>query len=154
VKAVNLKLAPDSIDIIAQWQHDEWSMVSPKTLQDRKDRLRSHLSEDLVPSTYILIDNDIIGSAAIIVSDMLTRPDLTPWLASVVVSPQHRGKGAGGKLVLHVMEKAAEAGIKELYLYTPDQENFYKKLGWQTVNKALYRDQDVIIMKAQLTNIE
>jgi len=154
MKAIDLKFAPDYIDTIAQWQHDEWSAVSPKTLQERKDRLRSHLGEDLVPSTYILMDNDIVGSAAIIVSDMLTRPDLTPWLASVVVSPEHRGKGAGGKLVLHVMTKAAEAGIKELYLYTPDQEGFYKKLGWQTVNKEVYRDQNVIIMKAQLTNIE
>ena len=75
---------------------------------------------------------------------------MSPWLASVFVSPENRGKGVGSKLVIRVMEKAKEAGIPVLYLFTPDKEGFYQKLGWQTISKEAYRGQLVTVMQVNL----
>ena len=104
----------------------------------------------LVPSTFVALEEQLLGSAAIVELDMDTKPDSSPWLASVFVSPESRGKGVGSKLVMQVMEKAKEAGIPVLYLFTPDKEGFYQKLGWHTISRETYRGHLVTIMEVNL----
>jgi N-acetylglutamate synthase-like GNAT family acetyltransferase len=81
---------------------------------------------------------------------MKTEPQLTPWLASVYTRPEFRRQGIGRQLVLHVMEQARKEGIDRLYLYTTDQECFYIKLGWSTIDKRKHHDHDVAIMQVKL----
>lgn len=112
--------------------------------------MQPYLNEDFIPSTYIAKDDVLLGSAAIVSRDMETEPQLTPWLASVFVRPEARKQGIGRQLVLHVMKQARKQGIDFLYLYTPDQESFYLKLGWSTIAKREYQGHDVTIMKVKL----
>ncbi|HIJ58077.1 MAG TPA: GNAT family N-acetyltransferase [Deltaproteobacteria bacterium] len=35
---------------------------------------------------------------------MATKPELTPWLASVYVKPEARGKGVSSLLVKHIVK--------------------------------------------------
>ncbi|NOU13132.1 MAG: GNAT family N-acetyltransferase, partial [Methylococcaceae bacterium] len=81
-----------------------------------------------------------------------TRPELTPWLASVFVAPKHRNNGVGSQLVKNVMQQAKEAGINELYLFTPDRETFYQKLGWSVLAKEDYRGHAVTVMSVKLSD--
>ncbi len=114
--------------------------------------MQSFLNDDLIPSTFIAIEKDLLGSAAIVAHDMDTKKELSPWLASVFVSSENRSRGIGTQLVLFVMNQAREAGIKTLYLFTPDKEHFYKRLGWHTISKELYRDHMVTVMQVNLNS--
>jgi GNAT superfamily N-acetyltransferase len=109
---LNLKTEPHHIPVLADWHHNEWSSLSPgQTVDQRIESMSSYLSDDLIPSTFVARGTHLMGSAAIIESDMDTRPELTPWLASVYVSPEFRNQGIGSRLVEHVMEEARNAGV-------------------------------------------
>ncbi|MBI4764061.1 MAG: GNAT family N-acetyltransferase [Deltaproteobacteria bacterium] len=152
MKIIDLKFEPHHIPVLADWHHREWSYLNPnETVEQRIADMQSYLTDRLVPSTFIAKEEELLGSAAVIEHDLDTRPELSPWLASVFVAPEHRGKGAGSKLVIHVMEKAREAGISALYLFTPDKEHFYQKLGWQTISKETYQGHLITVMKVNLT---
>jgi N-acetylglutamate synthase-like GNAT family acetyltransferase len=48
------------------------------------------------------------------------------------------------------MRQAAQHGIKRLFLFTPDREDFYRQLGWQVLQQEHYHGHDVSIMQAEL----
>jgi N-acetylglutamate synthase-like GNAT family acetyltransferase len=151
MKIIDLKFEPHHISVLAGWHHGEWSFLNPNwSVEQREEDMRLHLTDDLVPSTFVALEEQLSGSAAIVEHDMDSKPDLSPWLASVFVAPEHRCKGVGSKLVIYVMEKAKQAGIPVLYLFTPDKERFYQKLGWQPISKETYRGHLVTVMQANL----
>lgn len=154
MQILNLKDQPQHIPQLAEWHQHEWASLNPgRTLQQRIKTMQAYLSDDLVPSTYIAKGPELMGSAAIIVNDMETSPELTPWLASVFVAPAYRNQGIGSRLVKHVMQQAHAAGIARLFLFTPDRVSFYRRLGWQTLIEAAYRGHSVTIMSVDFGSI-
>ena len=154
-KILNLRDKPELIETLARWHQDEWSTLNPgETLKQRISRMQPFLNDELIPTTYIAFDDILYGSAAIVENDMDDRTDLAPWLASVFVIPEHRNQGVGTALVGHVMQQAKQNNIDKLYLYTPDREAFYHKLGWRHIAAAHYHGHDVTIMEADLTTLK
>lgn len=149
---VNLNREPYHLDTLAEWHHSEWSYLNPGgSVSKRAEKMRSYLTGDAIPSTYVYkLEEELAGSAAIVVQDMDTHKELSPWLASVYVKPELRGKGVGSKLVLHVMEQAKDLGIETLYLFTDGKANFYAKLGWSVWSEEIYRGCHVTIMEVRL----
>lgn len=149
---INLKEEPNLILTLAKWHHNEWSYLNPSlTLKERIYKMEEYLSNEIIPSTYIAKENNILlGSSALLEHDMETNKHLTPWLASIYVSEAHRKQGIGSKLVLHAMKEAKKENISKLYLFTPNQENFYKSLGWSTIEKESYHNHSVTIMEVAL----
>jgi GNAT superfamily N-acetyltransferase len=151
MQIVNLKDELNHLVTLASWHHDEWSYLNPDaTLEERIEEMKRCLGPEFIPTTYIAKDDELLGSAAIVEHDMDTKQELSPWLASVYVAPQFRRKGVGSKLVLHVMNQARENGVEALYLFTPDEEEFYAHLGWKPFEKTKYRGYAVTIMKVNL----
>lgn len=151
MQILNLKEEPDHLNTLAHWHHMEWAYLNPDAnLKERVEKMKTYLNSDFIPTTYIAIDDQLLGSAAIVQHDMDTRLELSPWLASVYVAPEFRGNGIGSKLVLHVMEQAKIYGIKTVYLFTPNRESFYIRLGWDIFEKNTYRGQEVTIMLVNL----
>lgn len=151
MEIVDLKEKPEHLPLLAEWHHKEWSDFNPgETVEQRMERMQAYLNESFVPSTFIAKDGALLGSAAIVAHDMETKPGLSPWLASVFVAREYRGKGLGVRLVLHVMNEAKSQGIDTLYLFTPDKVTFYQKLGWKIMTREQYRGQEVTIMKIEL----
>lgn len=149
---ITLSAEPEHIPTLAQWHHAEWAHLNPGcTLEKRIAKMQVYLDSELVPSTFIYKhEGQLAGSAAIIQSDMDTRQELAPWLASVYVAPDFRRQGVGSKLVAHVMLQAKAAGIAKLYLFTPDRAEFYKKRGWTIMVEEQYRGHHVTLMTAFL----
>jgi GNAT superfamily N-acetyltransferase len=85
-----------------------------------------------------------------VASDLVSRPDLTPWLASVFVDPPYRGRGYAARLVRRVEEAARAANTGILWLYTEDAEGLYAKLGWKTVGAELDQTVPVTLMQRRL----
>ena len=151
MKIIDLKYEAHYIPILASWHHQEWSYLHPEgSIEKRIENMQSFLNDDFIPSTFIALENDLLGSAAIVAQDMDTKQELSPWLASVFVSPENRSRGIGSKLVIQVMNYTRDAGIKTLFLFTPDKESFYKRLGWHTISKEIYRGHRVTVMQVNL----
>ncbi|MGR8931111.1 MAG: GNAT family N-acetyltransferase [Gammaproteobacteria bacterium] len=151
MQIINLNKQPQHIAQLALWHHQEWAALNPgRTLKQRIEYMQSYLDKNLIPSTFVIKHQTLMGSAAIVANDMETRPELTPWLASVFVAPQFRNRGVGSAVVQHVMQQAQAAGIPKLYLFTPDRMSFYARLGWHIVSEEEYRGHRVTIMCVEI----
>lgn len=152
MKIINLAEAPQHIPRIAQWHHAEWGYLNPgATADDRIEKMQRYLKGSKIPAMYIALEGmELLGTAALVESDMDSHPELTPWLASVFVNPAYRKRGIGAALVNKVAEVSAHQGITALYLFTPDQEHFYARLGWQFIAQESYRGGNATLMKIQL----
>jgi len=147
---VNLKQCTEFIPKLAQWHQQEWSYLNPgQTLGERVLKMQGYLGDNFIPSTFVAIKNNtVLGSAAIVECDMEERKELSPWLASVFVTEGCRRQGIGSDLVKYVMQQALSHGYPALYLYTPDQQDFYRSFGWSVVETMEYHGTDVTIMSA------
>lgn len=88
-------------------------------------------------------------------SDLETRPDLTPWLAALLVEPAFRGRGHESVLVRRAEAFAREAAVPVLWLYTSTAEALYLRLGWERA--GLERDAgdgEVSLMRRHLNGAE
>lgn len=149
---VPLTPASPHLETIVGWQQDAWGHLNPTLgFAGRCEEVRGECGQGGVPSVFVaLIGNQPVGTASLTVDDMDTRPELAPWLASVFVLPEWRGRGIASRLARRVEEEAREAGIATLYLYTPDQQALYRRLGWEDREALHYRGEDVTVMLRRL----
>lgn len=149
---INLAEAPQHLETIAAWHHAQWGYLNPgATVESRIVKMQRYLKGYAVPAMYICVDGEqLVGTAALVESDMDSHPELSPWLASVYVNPDYRKRGAGAALVKHVVSKAKAQGFCPLYLFTPDQKNFYQSLGWEFMAQESYRGAEATLMKITL----
>lgn len=148
---LDLKEAREHLEPLARWHQDEWSRYNPgETLKGRIERMHTYLAPAFIPSMYLALDGRLLGSAAVVARDMDIRPDLMPWLASVYVAPEFRGRGIGSRLVNHVVAQARASGVETLYLFTPDQRAFYERLGWALFEEGRYHGDAVSLMSIRL----
>lgn len=143
---------PQYIPTIAQWHQDQWQHISPHlTTSLRIKEYSAYTNGPAIPSCILaLIDNQPAGSASLVTSDMESRPDLTPWLASVYVHPQYRNQGIATQLIQSCLSDARQLGVKSVYLFTPDQMSFYQKRGWKLLESITYHGENVDIMSYEL----
>ena len=88
-----------------------------------------------------------IGTASLLLSDMTTNQQLSPWLANIYIHPLQRGKGLGKQVVKQVMAEARQRELRKLYLFTEDQQAFYEKLGWELHHREFYENHWVAVMQ-------
>lgn len=112
------------------------------TLAERPDLIVSvrswfadrHVSAAAPERCFVLLAAGIpAGTASLTASGLTSRPDLTPWLANLFVSPAFRGRGHAARLVTKVEVAARIAHIPTLWLVTRSAQGLYARLGWQTV---------------------
>jgi GNAT superfamily N-acetyltransferase len=130
------------ITTIARWLHEEWGRLRRnETVHDRVARVELACGHREIPTTFVAVDGDQpIGCASLIEHDMLTRPELSPWLAGVFVPRDHRRRGIGAALVERVAHEARSLGVPRLYLYTPGSGALYLSLGWSVLERTFYRE--------------
>ena len=138
----------EQIPRLAEWLHAQWGYLHENdSVERRASRLEARATRGGVPVTFVAVDGEtLLGSASLVADDLETRPELTPWLASVFVAPEHRGRGVASALVQRVVEEARSSGIDRLYLWTTDQERLYARLGWEPVERTRFQGEDIVVM--------
>ena len=133
---------------VAAWLYGEWGHLRKgNTLEKTIRRLSKRAKSRAIPLTLIVRANGSpVGTASLVTHDMKTHLNLTPWLASVYVLPNHRRQGFGAALCRRAVREARRLGCKRIYLYTRDKEKFYSALGWKEIHQAKYRNQKVTVM--------
>lgn len=73
---------PDWIPVIAKWHWDEWGHLDRTgSLKKWTQGLARRAHRDRIPMTFVAVEDDQpVGSAALVVHDMETRKELSPWL--------------------------------------------------------------------------
>jgi predicted GNAT family acetyltransferase len=112
---------------------EEFGYLNPNgTVEERVARLSKANDRQQLPISLAAIDEDrnaLVGSANVLATT-LTHKHLTPWLSSVFVPAEQRGKGIASRLTLAAASEARRLGFDTIYLFTPRNESLYARLGW------------------------
>ena len=148
MKIVPLAERPDLADQVAAWGFAEWGHLNPgETLEQRQARIRGKMNVDRVPVAFVALDEagGIAGTASLIFDDLEGDPR-NPWLASVFVRPEQRGKGIASALVRTVEDGARRIGYGRLYLFATLAAQLYADLGWRPLERRAYRGEHIQVM--------
>ena len=154
IDVVSIDTCPDSVPLFARWLNRQWGQARGRTMPESEAILRGFVNNERLPLALIALYG--AGPAGIVFlrdHDLDARTDLEPWLSSLFVVPDYRRRGVGAALVRACVARAAEFGIRKLFIYTPDQERFFAKLGWQAIGQAADLGKTVTIMEKPLGDV-
>lgn len=139
---------PQYADVLAAWLYEEFGRPIPgSSLERARSRVRASLNKSSLPLTVVCLAGDQpAGTAMLKIHEMEIRPEHEFWVGSVFVAPQYRRRGIGSALMKRVVGEAQRLGLGQLYLYTPDQERLYARLGWKAIERLNYQGREVVIM--------
>ena len=140
---------PAWIESLARWHHQEWgALYDDWTLDVATAELHDHATRTSLPTTLLLMDgDDLLGSVSLLIEDAPALQDRgSPWLGSLFVRPEARGRGSGRRLVEAAVAHAAGEGVAVLRLFTLWHEDFYASLGWQAEERTSLHGTPVVIM--------
>jgi predicted N-acetyltransferase YhbS len=143
---------PELVDQVAAWGFAEWGHLNPgQTLQSRTARIRETMNIDRVPIVLVARDDagPMVGTASLLFDDLEGDPR-NPWLASVFVPAEQRGKGIAAALVAAIEDAARRLGYPTLYLYTTSAARLYARLGWRALERREYRGEHIQVMDKTL----
>ena len=152
LRLVRIDAHSPHVATLAGWAQAEWGHLHPgRDLAAAAEVFCDDCGSAGVPSVFAAMHGERpVGMASLVVDDMSDRRELTPWLASVYVLTEWRGRGLASWLVRRVEEEAWEHGVERCYLYTPDQQALYRRLGWRACEERDYRGEAVTIMQRDL----
>ncbi len=142
----------EQIGPLARLLNAEWGHLEPwRDVPALVAGLTERCKPAAAPFALVALDGDsLLGSASVKFRELAQHPDKSWWIGDVIVDRCQRGKGIGGRLVDAAVRHARDIGISELFLYTPDQEDFYRKRDWQSVGRDSANGEDNVIMKLLL----
>ena len=146
---------PQFASLVAQWHFGEWGHLYPGgTVDGWLDHIRTRMHVDRIPTTVVALNDrgEPVGTAALTEHDMETHPELSPWFGGLYVIPTARRRGVASVLIRHLMGRAADFGIPDLYLYTNSAEELYRKLDWRLLSREPYMGREVALMTTRPSN--
>ena len=136
---VSLKDRPEFGLIVASWIYYQWWSRDPEQSPGTVAEAFATIGRtNRVFGSFVALENSTpIGTATVLDHDVGTerRPDLTPWIAAVYVTPGMRRKGVGTSLVSHARTYAHSEGYNTIYLCASDRTPWYRHLGWQVIEQ-------------------
>lgn len=117
---------------VVEWNYNWWGEPNGKSEEEVRCILENSLMTERLPQTFVAIDNGKpLGMYQLSMhDDLVSRPDVYPWLINVYVDEAARGRGVCAEMMKTVAENARAASLSELYLYTK-HTGLYEKYGWE-----------------------
>lgn len=144
---------PHLADALANWSWAEWRLFIEARGRTFDDVLRSYRERaqiDALPLALVAFaDGELTGTVSLMVQDLATRPEITPWLASLFVVPERRGVGIGRALIDRAVAEARRLKVPTLFLWTSSAEALYLKLGWRTIERTEYCGKPIVVMQIE-----
>ena len=154
MKIAYLKDNPEVIPTLAKiWHEVLGSIWVPDISIERvEQRFHDHLNDSTLPLTLVALNgSQAIGAVSLRDNDGI-RPDLTPWLGSLVVDKAYQKRGVGKILVEALKQKAMDLGFKKLYLFAfdPTLPPYYEGLGFKITDMDKFKGHIVTVMESTL----
>jgi GNAT superfamily N-acetyltransferase len=142
---------PDLIPEVSLWLWREWGVRRGRTQAQVAEAMASRVAAVGPEQCFVLLDGGRpAATASLVHHDLDARPDLTPWLASVFVHPEFRGRGHAPRVVRAVEASVKAAGIASFYLDTNTAAPLYAGLGWMTIGQSVDLGEVVTLMRRDL----
>lgn len=135
---------------IAQALFYEWNSL-PRW--SNKNTILERLKQRALPNNDELLfavlsaENQLIATASIIKNELSVPNNAQFWLGEVLTIESARGRGIASKAVNELVKLYTQTHQQPLFLYTPDMQSLYHKLGWIAVQQFNTNNEDVTIMK-------
>lgn len=149
MQIINLSERPEFQDAVTDWLWQAFG--SENSREFFASVVKSGLAGADLPQTFIALDGDrLAGTVGLWRCDLISRQDLTPWLAALYVDEAFRSRGLGQQLQAFVLEQSRRSGFRELYLYA-EFTGYYERFGWNYIGDALdYPDKPVRVYHQSL----
>ena len=144
IEIVRIQDRPEHASTVAGWVYRHWPYeFAGVPFEDWLEELHDTSAR----TVFVALEDGVpVGTASLDAADLPARADLTPWLASVYVLPEHRSKGIGSRLIERVEAEAWARGVPVLHLQTPEHEAYYAARGWRTLERLSAWDHRVAVM--------
>ncbi|ATM94457.1 Predicted acetyltransferase [Yersinia frederiksenii] len=142
-------LVPEIAEMLqAQWSDlTRWSSASE--IAERLARRNSGLNKEF---TLLILADDgrVSGTVSVMLYELNDIQERQYWLGEVFTPLAYRGRGIATQLIKAGIEQCRQFGISHLYLYTPDQQALYRKLGWHEIEQRQVSGEQVSVMQLTL----
>ena len=133
----------------------EWEDTLPELTQSAWDdffRECTMNGDSSLPTTMVgALHGNVVGSVSLeVIDDLAEFAHYTPWITSLVVTPDYRNKGFASQLMQHAHRIAFEMGYSRLFLWTYDQEALYQRLGWSVLHRITFKGRAAVVMARDL----
>ena len=139
MKIISVRESGEYKEIATKYIHSKWG--SSDNYQIYEDSIYGCVNtKEATPYWFLLEEEDeLLGCAGLIQQDFISRTDLSPWLCSLYVESNCRGKALGSILIEQVKAAAKKEHFKSVYLCT-DLEGYYEKYGFHYFGEGFYED--------------
>ena len=115
-------LAEQLIDFV---EHFSWEEVKEHTLKS----LRQWDFTDWETMMVAIVEGKIVGMASLLKTDYYPLPEIYPWVSSLFVSEDYRGRRISQQLVDYANEYALSLGFVRTYIPS-EHVGLYEKYGY------------------------
>lgn len=144
-----LKDNPQYLNNVVEWVFSEWGKNNYNYWYSW---IKNSMTDSFLPQTYIiLVDGNLAGTYSIWLCDLQSRQDLSPWFGGMYVDIGYRGRKYNGRKLGEYMQqdainRAKEAGIESLYLFTQKNVDYYIKNGWNYIGDAIDEADEIVLL--------
>lgn len=130
----------------------EWAHLYPGWgAESARHEFENQPGDGLLPVTFVALEGgQLLGTVSLIFDDLPGFAHLNPWLASLIVLPEHRGKSVASFLIRAAGEHLRSLGYLEAFLFTESAQPLFEKLGWQIFQGADCHGHAVTILRRDL----
>jgi N-acetylglutamate synthase-like GNAT family acetyltransferase len=147
MKFFNLKDKPEYIPIVAKWFHEEWSHLNPsRSLEDVIDLIHKIFQSEADEIFICTSKQEVVSSITLRAYELEHESEYSPWLSSLVVDKTKRRNGIGKKTINFFIEYCQSHDISKVYLFTENLNEWYAKLGWNTIKETSFKSHTGEIM--------
>lgn len=137
VAIARLESGSEELRIAAQWRYDAFLKDDGLSVADSEAQLDKIATAPEGCETALIAhaDGRVAGICLLVQHELEPLHDVTPWLASLYVAPEFRGRGLARDLIGAIEDHARRNGVRKLHLYTVDAEDLYQKYGWRVAER-------------------
>ncbi|HBV91680.1 MAG TPA: GNAT family N-acetyltransferase [Pantoea sp.] len=144
---------PDYAPQTAKLLHTEWSHL-PAWSDHHTILTRLTKRNQTGSSEFTLVATSdgetVIATCSVIRFELDDIAAREYWIGEVVTDKKYRGRGVAKALIQQAIVRAKQQQIGELWLYTPDQQAYYQRSGWQAVEQRQVAGEAVTVMVLHL----
>ena len=135
----------------ARWRVEAFAGVLGPTFEDERRSLEAFVADQTQQVALFATRGGVpAGTCLLVPNEIDPKHAVSPWLAGLYVTPEHRRFGVGRTLVRAIEEHARTRGHVRLHLYTDDAGAYYERLGWRTVDRVDWKGYPTALMVRDL----
>lgn len=136
--------------ICARWRTEAFSVLETSFEQELNSLELFASDQSHGVALVAKFGTEPIGTCLLVEREIDPNHDVSPWLAGLFVTPEHRRKGAGAVLVAAIEDEARQRGVSRIHLYTTAAAGFYTRLGWAILDRTSWKGSETAFMARDL----